>query len=277
MLGRSRMLPASLVAAFSILAGLAACGGGGSSSGSSSSGSGGVVAQVDASPITRSAVNHWMSTLAGGDYYGLSGRQTIPAGLVSEPPSYAACVTRLEVAAARAPHKLYQLSGVQLLRKCRQLYQALRSQATAFLVKVPWLIGLAGELGVNANDAEVLQFYKRSFVTQYPNQAALSSYLTSTRASVADELLLVKLDLLAQKTLQKVKEAGKQGAAKLKQAEASWTAKADCHPGYVVEHCKQFHGEPPPTADSPPASVLMEQVAALVTGRCTNLAACAKP
>jgi hypothetical protein len=269
-----------MVAASLILLGAAACGGGGSSSASSSSsagaGAGGVVARVASSPITRSAVSHWMSTLAGGDYFELSRRHTIPADLVSEPPNYATCVARLESAAASAPRKLSQPSGVQLLTKCRQLQHALRSQAVAFLVRAQWLTGLAGDLGVKASDAEVLQFYKRSFAAQYPNQAALNGYLASTRASVSDELLLVKLDLLSQKTLQKVKAEGARGPAELSQAEARWTAKADCRPGYVVEHCKQFHGEPPPSAASPPASVLMEQVAALATGRCTNLAACAK-
>ena len=79
-----------------------------------------------------------MGTLVGGDYYELARNSMVPAELVADPPRYSICVAQLEAAAAAAPRKLYTLTGVQLLSKCRQLYQALRSQAAAF-------VGVAGD------------------------------------------------------------------------------------------------------------------------------------
>jgi hypothetical protein len=239
--------------------------------------SGEVVAKVGATPITKGQVNHWMATLAGGDYYELSRKHTIPANLVSDPPRYAVCVSQLEAAAAAAPRKLYTVSGVQLLTKCRQLYQALRSQATAYLVRALFVDGLSSDFEVSATDPEVLAFYKRATATRFPNQEGVTRYLTDTRATLSDELLVDKLDLLSQKTLERIKAQGSEGQTALQRSEARWTAKTDCRAGYIVEHCKQYRGEPPRTAANPPASVLMEQIAALAIGRCTNLAACGKP
>lgn len=263
---------------------LTSCGGGSSSSGAtrasaanSSASSGEVVARVGAFPITKPQVSHWMSALAGGDYYELSGKNTVPADLVSDPPRYSTCVARLEAAAAAAPHKLYSVTGVQLLTKCRQLYQALRSQATAYLVRALYVGGLASDVGVAVNDQEILDDYKRSTAERFPIPAEATRYLTSRREALSDRLLGQKVALLSKKILAKLKALGSSGAATLSQSEAKWTAKTDCRPGYVVEHCKQFHGEPPRTAANPSASVLMEQVAAIAVGRCINLAACAKP
>jgi hypothetical protein len=235
-----------------------------------------MVAKVGSTPITKGQVSHWMSTLAGGDYYELSREHQLPAGLVSDPPRYSRCVAQLEAASAAAPRKLYELSGVQLLAKCRQLYQALRSQAAAFLVRALFVPGLASDLGVSVTDQEVRQFYKRTNAERFPSEAAVASYLSKRRASVSDEMLVAKLDLISQKTLAKVKAPGAGGFGAVSRAEARWTAKTSCKAGYLVEHCKGFKGEAPHTAANPAASVLMEQVAALATGRCTNVAACGK-
>jgi hypothetical protein len=288
----------SAVALLLVLAlALSACGGSSSSSGSSSSAalssssasepassaapslgsdSGEVVAKVGSTPITKAQVSHWMGTLAGGDYYELSRKHEVPAGLVSDPPRYSACVSQLEASSAAAPRKLYELSGVQLLTKCRELYQALRTQAIAFLVHALYVPGLASDFGITVSDQEVRQFYKKSTAERFPSEAANESYLKDRRASLSDELLVAKLDLISQKTLTKVKAPGSGGLPALSRSEARWKAMTDCKAGYVVEYCKQFTGEAPHTAANPPASVLMEQVAALVTGRCTNLAACGK-
>jgi hypothetical protein len=275
---------------------MTACGGGGASTSSSSASStagtqggnsqataslgpssGEVVARVGTVPITKTQVSHWMATLAGVDYYELSGKQAVPEGLVSDPPHYGGCVTRLEAAAAASPRKIAEPSGVKLLTKCRQLYEALRTQATALLVSVEFVLGLAAEEGVTVNDAEVLAAYTQSNAKLFPTPAQLSSYRAARRASVSDDLLVAKQNLVSQKLVGKFKAPpGPALARLLKQAEATWKQKTDCRPGYVVEHCRQFQGAPPPSPASPPASVLMEQVAALATGRCTNLPACGK-
>jgi hypothetical protein len=209
-----------------------------------------------------------MGTLAGGDYYELSGRHAVPAGLVSDPPDYAGCVARLETAAAGSPTKGTKLTGTQLLAKCQQLYEALRLQAAAFLVRAQWIIGMAHEMGITVPDGEVLQSLKQS-KARYPNETQFLRDLASRRESVSDELFILKLDLFSQKLQQKIGTE----SSKLTEAEQRWNAKTSCKTRYVVQHCKQYKGE---SSALPSPAVLMEQVATIATGRCINLAACGK-
>jgi hypothetical protein len=238
--------------------------------------SGEAVVRVGDQPITRDQVNHWMATLAGGDYHELSHGLGVPEGLVSDPPSFGRCVARLEAVVAAAPSKPSPpLTGVKLLTKCRQLYLALKAQATELLVTTELVFGLAAEEGVAVSEAEVLAAYRHSNAERFQTAAQLANDQAARRVSVSDELLLTKKNLLADKILTKLKSQSV-GPTGLARAEASWSAKIDCHAGYVVEHCKQFHGAPPSSPDSPPATVLMEQVVALVTGHCSYPAACGK-
>jgi hypothetical protein len=264
-----RSLAGGLAAvAFSLIAaGLTACSGSGGGGGGNNA-PGDVVAEVGGSTVTRAAVSHWMATLAGGDYYELSGQRTVPAGLVSDPPDYPGCVASLEAAAAKSPTKGSRMTGAQLLTKCQEMYKALRTQAAGVLVKAQWTIGMDRELGVTVTDGEVLRFFKRIIVARYSNEAQALQSLARRREGVPDELLLLKLDLLSQKLQQK---AGIEG--KLAEAEKRWTAKTSCKPGYVVQHCKQYTGG---SYSSQPPAALMEQVAKIATGRCINLAACEK-
>jgi hypothetical protein len=257
---------------------LTACGaGGGNASGASSSTSsqaGEVVARVGATPITTAAVNHWMATLAGGDYYEVSVGHTVPEGLVSDPPRYSVCVAHLEATAAKAPLKGNQPSSVELLTKCRELHQALRLQAIALLVEIEWILGLAAEEGISASDKEVLAAYNRSTAERFSNRAALSRNQAARKISVSDELLLFRKNVLASKLIAKLKSYG--GVASIGRLEARWAPKIDCRPGYVVEHCKQFHGTPPPSPGQPSAAVLLEQVDGLATGHCRDTLNCGK-
>jgi len=257
---------------------LAACGGGGGNangaSSSTSSQAGEVVARVGATPITRAQVNHWMSTVAGGDYYEVSFGHTVPEGLVSDPPRYGACVARLEATSAAAPSKANQPSSVELLTKCRELHQVLRLQAIALLVEIEWILGLAAEEGISASDEEVLAAYNKSTGERFANRTAVSRNQVARRISVSDELLLFRKNVLASKLLAKLKSHGE--VVNLSRLEARWTPKIDCRPGYVVEHCRQFRGAPHPSPSRPSAAVLMEQVDGLATGRCRATSTCGK-
>jgi len=261
--------PVALSATLVALIALTACSGGSDS---------GAVAQVGDVTITKAAINHWMGTLAGGDYYQLSGRQTLPAGLVSEPPDYPACVAHLETAEATSPSKDLRLTGVQLLAKCRQLYQALKRQATEFLVNSEWTIAAYRDAGVTASDREVRQRFEQWRAREgLTSNAALNKFMASHRRSIADEMSVIKLDVLAQKAQRKVNVEGGQAIERFRRAEKKWASRTTCRPGYVVQHCKQQRAvATQPVSSLPSPSVLMEQVAALATGRCINLPACAK-
>jgi hypothetical protein len=256
------------VATLLAVAGLTACGGGSSDE---------VVAHVGDTAITKPAVNHWMATLVGGDYNELSGGRRVPEGLVSEPPSYPSCVAHLEAAAATPAEGGSRPEGVKLLTKCQHLYQALRTQATEFLVRSQWQIGLYREHGVTATDDEVSKFFEESKRTHpyLSTETRVHNYLSSRRLSLTDYLYILKLDLLGQKFQRKLEQEGKQELAGVPEAEQRWTAKTSCRPGYVVQHCKQYRGGPE-YKSGPPPSILMEQIAALVTGRCINRPACTR-
>jgi hypothetical protein len=236
--------------------------------GESGSGSDRVVARIGNAVVTRAEVNHWMSTLAGQLYFTLSHGHVFPDGLVSDPPAYTRCASHLEAMAAAAPKRIPGVTGVVMLRKCRDLHRALKVLATTRLVRVQWLIGLAGEEGVKISDPEVLSFYRQSSHEQYPSRAEAHRQLTAARTSVADELLVARKKLLAHKLDQKIQAGGARGQRRSNATEERWTAKTSCRPGYVIQYCSQFTGgEPSPTASSPPATVLIEQIAALATGR----------
>lgn len=248
-----------------------ACGGG--------SVSGDALAQVGGTAITRADLNHWMATLSAGDFYEVSRNHRVPASLVSEPPNYAACVTSLEAAAASARRAQAKTaspatkqSAAQLLTKCRQLYVALRLQTVAYLVNAYWTIGVMGDLGVRASDADVHRLLEEIKTREYPRPGEFERFLAATRRSLADELLVVKLNVLSQKLQQKAHTEGiKPLARKLSEAGRRWTAKTTCRPGNVVPHCRQFRKWRTIAADP---AVLLEQVATVTGIPCTNKEGC---
>jgi hypothetical protein len=273
---------------------LGACGDSGDNSGASATTAGGsadngrlagnassadsadVVAHVGGTAIRRAQVSHWMTAMAGHFYFNLSHGHLLPDGLASDPPAYARCVSSLEATAATAPKKVAGVTGVVMLRKCRQLYRALKAQATEQLVRALWLGAVAGEEGLKVSDPEVLAAYQRYNRESYADPAEARQHLTSTRRSAADELVVIRESLLSDKLQQKVRAGGPNAQARFIQTQKRWIAKTTCRAGYVVQFCSQFTEEPPPSPASPPVTVLMEQVATLATGRCINTAACSK-
>ena len=269
----ARTVLACIVLAVGVLF-AAGCGGASSSSRSSA---GDVVAQVGETPITRPMLSHWMLTLGGGDYYQLSHKHTLASGLVSDPPNYAGCVTQLEAVRSRPAAGKTGLTAAQLLTKCRQLYQGLKAQALEYLIGAQASINAYREVGVTATHAEVMHFYQKIKAEQFATEAAQREFFTARHLSLADELFVVKLDLLDQKIQQRLSRGGKAQVAKLVDASAKWTADTNCQPGYVVRHCKQYTtatqaSEASTNAPSP--AVLMEQVATLTGVPCVNKEAC---
>src|SRR5258707_7346042 len=249
------------------LAALYACG--------STSGGDVAVARITGTPITitRAAVSHWMDTVAGGNYYELSARHTAPAGLVSDPPNYPRCVKRLEAAAAASPKKILKLTPLELLEKCRQMNVALKEQATNYLLAAQWVIGFNRELGVTASNNEVVGLYNNLKAKEFPTAAAQRQFFASQHLTLADELFIVKLDVLKNKDSARVEAGGQKAYKVILAAEKRWTGKTTCRPGYVVAHCREYKGgEEQEYRNTPSPAVLMEQVAALSTGRCTNFA-----
>lgn len=235
-----------------------------------------VVAKIGGTAVTRPELNHWMSTLAGGDFYEVGRRHAVPARLASEPPDYAACVASLQAAAANthrgqgsATSPPLAVNATQLLQKCHELYVALRLQATAYVVEGQWLTAVAAAVGVRASEAEVQSLLREIKAREYPRPGEFQRYLASSRRSLADELFVVKLDVLERRLGQQMSTHAKQ--IKLLEAGHKVTAETDCRPGYVVPHCRQFKTSK--TSGRSPV-VLLEQVATITGIACVNLQAC---
>jgi len=291
--GRLGKLSIALALGVWLALGLCACGGasgGSSNSGSTTNasaeasgesgtapGASEVVVKFGSTPITRAEVNHWMPVLAAQDYYELSDAHTEPEGLVSDPPRYGACVAHLEaaLAAASSAQKSAPPAGVELLSKCRLLNQRIRDQALSFLINLKIVEAVAEEQGVSASEAEVLKEYEASTHKQFASKAQRDSSALARRTTRANELVLSRRDLLSRKALERIKASG-HGLSQIAALEKALIAKTDCSPGYVVAECSQFHGEAPQSPANPSAAILSEQLAALLTGRCTNKAACGK-
>jgi hypothetical protein len=222
-----------------------------------------VIARVGRVAITKPELDHWMATLAGGDFYGFSGR-AVPARLVSEPPDYAACVASLRRAAAKAQSGGVGTEGaasqgpMRLLEKCHELYVALRLQATAYLVEGRWTIAVAAALGVRASEAEVESKLRQIKAREYPGPGEFQRYLASSRRSLSDERFVVKLNVLELRLGKQLSTHAKQ--LELLEAGHRVTSETDCRTGYVVSHCSQFKS-PKPLPRS--AAVLLEQVGTL--------------
>jgi foldase protein PrsA len=231
-----------------------------------------VVARVGGTAVSRSELSDWMGTLAGSDFYEVSKAHTIPAGLVSDPPDYSKCVSGLEAAAPRAAAVGTKATAAQLLEKCRQLYQALKRQAMGFLIDYNWTEHVLADEGLRVSDSEVTAKLVRVKAEQFPKASEYQQYLSRRRRSQAAEELLLKLDLISQKALEKLQAGGKQAAARITETEQRWTAQTSCQPGYVVKHCKQY--TPPASPAKPSPAVVLEQIA-VITGRpCINRAGC---
>jgi hypothetical protein len=245
--------PATLLAAAALASlALSACSG-------SSGNEGKVVASVGDTPITQSALSHWMATMVAGDYRELND-QVSPEGLVSDPPNYQRCVR----AAKQIPTTSGKHSGDPELRlKCRQLYAAVQEQALTFLISALWSIERGAEHGEHASQGEISRTLNNYRYQQWPNPAQFRRYLAEERRSLSDERYLVKRNILNQKAVERLKrQTGGQQAAlvKLVNAEdAKWAARTDCKPGYRSTQCKQYRGS---SGVAPSAAVLVERLKA---------------
>jgi parvulin-like peptidyl-prolyl isomerase len=184
-----RFIPA-LGAVFLAVVGLAACGGV----------SGNAVVQVDGTPITQTAFNHWMAVAA---------QSSTPQGsklVVPDPPNYTACVNALAARQAQTKAKTPS-TNAQLKALCASQYKSLLQEVLGFLISSQWVIGEAKSLGVNVSDAEVKKQFEKIKTTQFPKASEFEKFLATSGQSVSDLLLRVKLNMLSTKIQQKISKS----------------------------------------------------------------------
>jgi hypothetical protein len=235
-----------------MILGLSACGNGDNPT----------VATVGKTKISRSTLNHWMATLAGGDYQEIVGNSA-PVGLVSEPADYPRCVAAAKTIKPKSlPASIPNEARLKI--RCRRLHTAVKEQALSYLISALWRVEEGAELGWGVSDREVARQVQELAYRDYKSPAAFRRFLASRHWSLADERYLLKRNLLDTKFLERLRAraaalgGGEKTFGKLVQKNiAKWRAKTSCSPGYTAWQCRP--GGSTAEADPPP-SVLVEQL-----------------
>jgi foldase protein PrsA len=183
-------LISALGAVLFALVGLAACGGGIPSD---------AVVQVNGTPLTKTAFNHWMGVAAGASTLGSAGKAAIP-----DPPNYTKCIATLKAEQAKPAKGQTPPTEAELKTQCEQEYKSLQQQVLGFLISSQWVLGEAEHLGVHVSDAEVKKEFEKIKKAQFPKAAEFEKFLSTSQQSVSDLLLRVKLNMLSQKIQKKV-------------------------------------------------------------------------
>jgi len=225
------------------------------------------VAEVKGQPITKADLNHWMATLAGVDFYEIT-RQAGPRHLVSDPPRYSVCVAALRSIQPRHATHPHSFTATQLRTKCRQLNRVLEEETVSYLIFGHWAADEGAEEALAVSGQEVKQKFASIKAEQFPTEAQLRRYLALRGLDLADELSIVRREVLSTKLLQtrtqKVTAAG--GPQSLLAAERGTTARlrgtTSCRAGYVVPQCRQDK-TPNAAPVGPSAAVLIEELAGL--------------
>jgi hypothetical protein len=215
------------------------------------------VAEIGNTPITKATLSHWMSALAGSDFYEHTGKRA-PKGLVSDPPNYAICVSAVQ---ALSP----SIARGQLDLKCRQLYTAIKAQALSYLITAQWQIEEGAERHIFVTEGQELQMLKRLKAEQFPRPGEFATYLANRDWTLSDERHEVKQNLTASKLLAKLEQqdptGGRQAAFKLLATSATKrSGRTRCRSGYLVPGCREY--KKTRESSAPSASVIIEQIVA---------------
>ena len=183
---------AALGAVLFALVGLSACGGV----------PGDAVVQVNGSPITTNAFEHWMKVASASNTpAGAEGNPVVPV-----PPDFTACIAHLKEAAKTAKGQTPPTTA-KLKSECKVQYKALQTEVLGFLISSAWVIGEAESLGVKLSDKEVHKEFAKIKNEEFPKAAEFEKFLKTSGQSVSDLLLRVKLNMLSQKIEKKVVKA----------------------------------------------------------------------
>jgi hypothetical protein len=210
-----------------------------------------------------------MGAIIGGDFFEGTALR-VPQGLVSEPANYPRCIAAargLEHGVKRhAQAKRPYPAALDVQKKCEQLYSATKAQALRFLIFVLWRNTEEAQRGIHTSEARVQKAFRTLVTERFPKSGSLRAYLADRRWTQADEVELVKHDLLSTRYLERLRQdaaskgIGPQGLSGLVHENVStWTAKTTCQPGYVVSYCREYSSRD--AEAGPSAAVLVESFA----------------
>jgi hypothetical protein len=233
---RLRRVVAVLGVAVLAGAGLAGCGGGSSDA---------TIVSVAGQSISKATLDHWVpieAILARE----LNPTSPPPRGEVPDPPLYSACAAYLRVSTPNGT----AIPTAQLKDKCAQRYARVRRHILSILITYDWLAAESAAQGVHVSDGEVKRELARFKRQTFPSEAAFQTYLKYTRERLADETLILKMDMVSTRLQKKfLAERGVSGLIKHRQEfPKQWAARTSCRSPYIVPDCKQYRGPLPPEA-----------------------------
>lgn len=205
--------------------------------------------RVDGRAISRASVEHWIPIEAVISRL-VSPKQPVPKGFVPDPPHYAACIGYLKGIGRREADPGSTGSIMLIRRQCRQRYENVRRHVLEILITFQWLLGESGEQHVALSPGELERAAAQFRSANFQDEAGFQRYLKYSGESLADELLVERMDPLATK-LQQVLVA-RDGATTAGRIFTTfpkrWAARTSCSPGYVVPDCRQYKGPLQPEA-----------------------------
>jgi hypothetical protein len=201
-----------------------------------------VVVQVGNTAITKTIYEHWMRIGDATVQKPLPG-QPIPKPINYEPPDFTECIARL-----RANALLHE-STSQLKAKCQQTFKGIQERILRFLINGYWLREEAAEDGLSISNAELQKEFNHLKQQEFPTAASFQRLLTASRQGIPDLMFAVETVMLSSKLQQKISKPitkenpNPEGGLKElnRTLVKKWTVRTNCHPGYIVQDCKQFH------------------------------------
>jgi hypothetical protein len=202
--------------------------------------------QIGDHPISAASLAHWTSAEAVLSYE-TNPTQAPPIGLVPDPPNYTDCIAYLANAATKATAPRTNPSKAQLKRDCQLRYRLLQRHMLDILITNYWVTSEGAALHLSVSESEL----KQALARQFPRPAEFRRFLRLTGEREADELMILRGNLLTTKLQQHVTQGLtgtrlQQTFVKFhEQFTAKWKAQTNCRPGYVVSECEQYHGPTP--------------------------------
>jgi hypothetical protein len=168
----------------------------------------------------------------------------VAAGVIPDPPAFEAC------AIYEGTHNLNAIGErtAVLKRRCAERLASIQRHMLTILVTFQWLAQEAANLGITLTDAEVEHTFVRYKNERFHSEAAFSAFLKYSGETLADELLVSRMDQLSTKLQEKVlAEGGVKGARKfLAYFPRRWKEKTTCREGYVIPNCREYKGPEQP-------------------------------
>jgi hypothetical protein len=247
--GRGRCISALCVVAIATGA-LTGCGGGSDTT----------VAQIaGVGTISKSMLDHWMP-IEGRILYSEAPTRPVPAGVVPDPPTYAACVAYLKVTPQKAGERPGKQTTAQLQARCAHKEQELKELTLNTLIGWDWTIGRGLRIGVRVTDVEARRRVEVLKTSDFAGQD-FSKYLKYSGQTTSDMLLRARVQVVEDKlgALQKSMQHSEQGQLSANQEQAAlislgaklltdkqWAERTSCPLGYVTSGCKEYKGSQAP-------------------------------